>query len=100
MRLSIIVVQSFFLWVKSCSVTIQVKHLGSVFSYMPLLLFFSTLQKGGFLEFSFKVALKVRECKNARTVVPIAEVSVTVLDLGISGGVTLIKTEGERVQKH
>ena len=43
--LNIIVVQSFFLWVKSCSVTIQVKHLGSVFSYMPLLLFFSTLQK-------------------------------------------------------
>ena len=45
MQLSIIVVQSFFLWVKSCSVTIQVKHLGSVFSNMPLLLFFSTLQK-------------------------------------------------------
>ena len=45
MQLSIIVVQSFFLWVKSCSVTIQVKHLGSIFSYMPLLLFFSTLQK-------------------------------------------------------
>ena len=42
----------------------------------------------------------MRECKNARTVVPLAEVSVTVLDLGISGGVTLIKTEGERVHKH
>ena len=28
----------------------------------------------------------MRECKNTRTVVPLAEVSVTVLALGISGG--------------
>ena len=86
MRLSIIVVQSFFLWVKSCSVTIQVKHLGNVFSYMPLLRFLVLSKNGGFLEFCFKVPLKVRECKNTRTVVPLAEVSVTVLALGISGG--------------
>ena len=34
----------------------------------------------------------MRECINTRTVVPLAEVSVTVLALGIFRGVTLSKT--------
>ena len=63
MQLSIIVVQSFFLWVKSCSVTIQVKHLGNLFSYMPLLRFLVLSKNGGFIEFCFKVHLRGESAK-------------------------------------